>query len=217
MRSCARWRRVVERRVLQGAALPALRMCLLLVATLLCNCATLSELATLRTVSFAFDRISEVRIAGVRLEAQTRFASLGIADAGRVLAAMSQQSVPIELVAHVRAENPAENRVVARMVEVGWKCFVRDQQVLQGQLGSTLELPPGQPVDVPVSVRFDLIPLTQGGAREVFELGLAIAGYGGSPTELRLELRPSIETALGPIRYPAPVVVRRTVGATTRP
>ena len=184
---------------------------------LLTNCATLQELATLRTVSFAFDRVSEVRVAGVRLDASTKFTSLSIADAARVLDAVSRHTVPIELVAHVRAENPAENRAVARMVELGWKFFVQDQQALEGQLGSALSLPPGQPVDVPVAVQFDLVPLSQGGAREVFELGLAIAGYGGSPKELRLELRPTIETALGPIRYPTPVVVRRTVGASTRP
>ncbi len=194
-----------------------LRVLAVVFMALLTNCATLQELATLRTVSFAFDRVSEVRVAGVRVDAGTKFTSLSIADAARVLDAVSRHTVPIELVAHVRAENPAENRTVARMVELGWKFFVQDQQALEGQLGSALSLPPGQPVDVPVAVQFDLVPFSQGGAREVFELGLAIAGYGGSPKELRLELRPTIETALGPIRYPAPVVVRRTVGASTRP
>lgn len=194
-----------------------LRLFALAGVALLTNCATLQEIATLRTVSFAFDRVSEVRIVGVRVDANTKFSSLSIADAARVLDAVSRNSVPIELIAHVRAENPAENRTVARMVEMGWKFFVQDQPTFEGQLGSALSLPPGQPVDVPVSVQFDLVPLSQGGAREVFELGMAIAGYGGSPKELRLELRPTIETALGPIRYPAPVVVRRTVGGSTRP
>lgn len=193
------------------------RLSALIVVALLSNCATLQEVATLRTVSFAFDRVSEVRLAGVRLEAGTRLSELGVADAARVMDAVSRRSVPIELIAHVRAENPAENRVVARMLEVGWKFFVQDQQTLEGLFGTALSLPPGQPVDVPVAVRFDLVPLTQGGAREVFELGLAIAGYGGSPKELLLELRPTIETPLGPMRYPAPVVVRRTVGSATRP
>lgn len=194
-----------------------LRLSAILFAALLTNCATLQEIAALRTVSFAFDRVSEVRVAGVRIDANTRFSSLGIADAARVLDAASRHSVPIDLVAHIRAENPAENHTVARMLEVGWKFFVQDQQALEGQLGTALALPPGQPVDVPVAVRFDLVPLTQGGAREVFELGMAIAGYGNTPKELRLELRPTIETGLGPMRYPAPVVVRRTVGAATRP
>ncbi len=199
-------------RLIRSFRVPAL-----LAVALLSSCATLQELATLRTVSFAFDRVSEVRIAGVRIDPGTRMSDLGVADAARLLDAVSRHSVPIDLVAHVRAENPAENKVVARMLEVGWKFFVQDQQTLEGQLGTALSLQPGQPVDVPVAVRFDLVPLTQGGAREVFELGLAIAGYGGSPKELRLELRPTIETVLGPMRYPAPVVVRRTVGAPTRP
>ncbi|MEO5989818.1 MAG: hypothetical protein ABIU54_14770 [Candidatus Eisenbacteria bacterium] len=195
----------------------SLRLSTLLVMALLTNCATLQDLAALRNVSFAFDRVSQVRIAGVLVDSSTRFTNLGAADAALVLDAVSHHSVPIELVAHVRAENPAENQMVARMLEVGWKFFVQDQQTLEGLFGTALSLQPGKPVDVPVAVRFDLVPLTQGGAREVIELGLAIAGYGGSPKELRLELRPTIETALGPMRYPTPVVVRRTVGTTTRP
>ena len=40
-------------------------------------------------------------------------------------------------------------------------------------------------------------------------VALSIAGHGGAKQDLRLELLPTIETSLGSIRYPAPVVVRR--------
>ena len=121
--------------------------------------------------------------------------------------------MPLDFIAHVRAENPAENpaenRVAARMVNVDWKLFVEDRETVGGAITNTIAIAPGQSADVPVAVRFELLSLANGGARDVFETALAIAGYGGAAKELRLELVPTIDTSLGPIRYPAPVVVRR--------
>ena len=79
-------------------------------------------------------------------------------------------------------------------------------------LANAITLPPGQGADVPVAVRFNLYSLANGGAQDIFETATAIAGYGTVVKTLRLELVPTIESSLGPIRYPAPVVLRRTVG-----
>ena len=44
-------------------------------------------------------------------------------------------------------------------------------------------------------------------------IALAIAGVSGYQKEIRLDLEPTIETDLGPIRYPRPITVRRTEGS----
>jgi hypothetical protein len=62
---------------------------------------------------------------------------------------------------------------------------------------------------VPLSVRFDLVTLGAGGARDLYELAVAIAGQGQVTKDLRLELVPTIDTPAGPMRFPAPIVVRR--------
>ena len=120
-----------------------------------------------------------------------------------------QKQAPIELVAHVSATNPRENKVAARMVDMGWTLFVEDRRALSGQLGHPVVVEPGGSVDVPVAVRFDLVELGAGGARDLFDLAVAIAGQGTVKKDLRLELVPTIETSLGPLAYPAPVVIRR--------
>ena len=173
------------------------------------GCTALQQLAALRTVTFAFAGVSDVRLAGVRIGAGSDFASLSLADAARLGAAVIAKDVPIEFVAHVSAANPRENTVTARMVELGWKLFIEDRQTLAGQLGGAVAIAPGTTSDVPLTVRFDLLQLGSGGARDLFDLALAIAGYGPLRKDLRLELVPTIETSLGPIRYPAPVVVSR--------
>lgn len=187
----------------------AIRLAAALTLLTLPGCAALQEFAALRSVTFAFERVSGVRVAGIPIGAETRYSSLGVADIARLGAAIATRQVPLELVAHVGATNPSSNSVAARLVDLDWTLFVEDRQVLAGQLGSALTIAPGQTADVPVSVRFDLMQLGSGGARDVFDLALAVAGQGSVAKEMRLELVPTIETSIGPIRYPSPVVVRR--------
>jgi len=173
------------------------------------GCTALQELAALRTVTFAFANVSDVRVAGIRIGAQSSYSSLGITDAARLGAAIVANEVPLEFIAHVSATNPPENTVSARMVDLGWTLFIEDRQELAGQLGGAVAIAPGATADVPLSVRLDLLRLGSGGARDLFDLAMAIAGYGTLQKDLRLELVPTIETSIGPIRYPSPVVVRR--------
>lgn len=176
------------------------------------GCATLQEIAALRAVGFTFDRVGDVRVAGIPIGSGSQFSNLGVAEGIRLGSAIASRQVPLELVAHVRAENPAANHVAARMVNVDWKLFVADREAVGGTMSDAIMIAPGQIADVPVAVRFDLLTLANGGARDLFDTALAIAGYGTAAKELRLELVPTIETSVGPIRYPAPVVVRRLAG-----
>ncbi len=173
------------------------------------GCTALQQLAALRTVAFAFAGISDVRVAGIRLSAGSRFASLSLADAARLGAAIVAQDVPLEMIAHVSATNPPENTVTARMVQLGWTLFIENRRTLAGQIAGPVTIAPGRTTDVPLAVRFDLLDLGSGGARDLFDLALAIGGLSTLQKELRLELVPTIETSLGPITYPTPVVVRR--------
>lgn len=186
----------------------ALPVALLALITL-SGCATLQELAALRTVSFAFANVSDVRFVGIPIGSGASYSRLGLADVARVAAAIVARQAPLELVAHVNATNPPENRVAARMVDMGWKFFVDEKQALAGQLGAPVVIEPGHTADVPVSVRIDLVQLKGGTARELFDLAVAIAGQGTVKQDLRLELTPTVETSIGPITYPSPIVIRR--------
>ena len=186
-----------------------LALCASLALVAVPGCAALEQLAVLRTVMFAFSGVSDVRVAGIRLGGGASFSALSVTDAARLGAAIVAREVPFEMTAHVAATNPSDNKVSARMVDLDWTFFVEDRQTLTGGLGGPVDIAPGATADVPLAVRFDLLQLGSGGARDLFDLALAIAGQGSLQKELRLEMVPTIETSLGPIRYPAPVVVRR--------
>jgi hypothetical protein len=176
------------------------------------GCAAIQELAALRTLTFRFASVSNVRLAGIAIGPGSSYSSLGLADVTRLGSAVVSKQVPIELVAHLDATNPAENKVSARLVGLGWTLFVEERQALAGDLGAPVAIAPGATADVPLAVRFDLLQFAGGGARDLFDLALGIAGQGQVAKELRLEMLPTVETSLGPIRFPAPVVVRRQVG-----
>ncbi len=186
---------------------PALLVAASLLA--LAGCATYRQLSVLRSVTFAFAGISDVRLAGVRLDEDAGLARLGPADAARLGSALAARDLPLELVAHVRASNPRENKVAAQLLGLDWTLFIEDRRMVTGALARAVAIEPGGSEDVPLGMRLDLLALEGGGVRDLYEAALAIAGRGPVRKDLRLELRPTIETAVGPMRFTAPLVVRR--------
>jgi hypothetical protein len=185
----------------------------LLALVALPGCAGMQEVAALRHVSFAFSSVSDVRFVGIPIGPGADYSKLSMSDLARLAAAALAQQAPIELVAHVSATNPPENKVPARMVSMGWKLFVEERQALAGQLNTPVVFEPGHAVDVPIAVRFDLVQMGASGAQDMYDLAIAIAGQGVVQKDMRLELVPTIETSVGPITYPAPLVIRRGVAA----
>ena len=61
-------------------------------------------------------------------------------------------------------------------------------------------------------VSFDAYDVFGGRSKDLYELGLAIAGVPGHEKEIRVDIRPTIETGIGPILYATPIELRRTVG-----
>ena len=177
------------------------------------GCATLQQLAALRDVDFSIDRVADVRLAGIDLSRVRSYSDLSAADAGRLALAVSQRELPMSFDVHVQALNPEDNSVDARLVRMDWTLLLQERETLSGTFADETVLPRGVPVDVPIGVSLDLIDFFEGSARDLFDLAMDIAGQGGEPTEVTLRAVPTVDTALGPIRYPQPItIVSREVG-----
>jgi hypothetical protein len=187
-----------------------MRLLPFLVVLLAAGCAALTQLAPLYPVDFSFDRVSNVRIAG--MSPSLDYASLTPEDLSRLASAVARRDVPVDLVVHIRAVSPNKNQVNARMPQMEWSFFVEDSLVVRGTLAESFLFEPGKPADIPLPVSFDAYDVFGGRARDLYELGLAIAGVPGHEKEIRVDIRPTIETGLGPILYATPITLRRTVG-----
>lgn len=181
--------------------------------TTLAGCATIQQMVALRNVDFSVDRVSDLRLAGVDVSGVRSYSDLSVADAGRLALAIGQGSLPTEFELHLTARNPADNSVDARLVKMDWTLLLQNRETLSGVFANETLLPRGAATDVPISISLDLVDFFQGSARDLVNLALSLTGQGGAPTEVALRATPTVETALGPIRYPEPItIVSREVG-----
>lgn len=171
------------------------------------GCATLQQLAALRNVEFSLDRVSDLRLAGVDLSGVRSFDDLTVMDAGRLALAVSRDELPMDFRLHLLAENPADNGTEARLVQMDWTLLLQDRETLSGVFEHETLLPPGQPTDVPIAISLDLMEFFQGNAQDLLELALSLADQGGAPKEIALRATPTIQTPLGPMRYPRPITI----------
>ncbi len=203
-------RPVSPRPVPPRLALPALALACALVAVTIGGCQTLREVSNLRKVDFRLDRVAQPALAGIDLRRVRSYSDLSPGDVLRLTRAVAQRDMPFTFNLVLDAENPQNNSTNARLVKMDWRLFLDDRETISGTFDDEILLPPGQPRDVTIPVQLDLINFFDRGARDVLELALAVAGQNGSPKRIRLEAQPTIDTALGPIRYPRPITVGDT-------
>jgi len=192
------------------------RFAVLLALTLLsAACATIQSIAALRSVDFAIDRASGARLAGVSIDRIRDYQQLSVLDVAAIGAALGRGDLPLDFVLHLSALNPSDNRVNARLVQMDWTLLLDDRETIAGSIGREILLEPGVPGDIPIDISLDLADFFQENARDMIDLALAAAGAGGQPTRIALRATPTIQTALGPIRYPRPItIVSGVVGET---
>jgi len=191
-----------------GAALALLVV--LIAALFVSGCATLREVTALRRVQFSLAGVSGGTLAGVSIEDVRTADAVAPLTMARFAAALSGGELPLEAVLEVRAANPPDN-ARARLVGLDWALFLDDRETVRGALDQEYLLPPGEPVIVPVRVEVDLIEFFGHQLEEALDLALAVAGA-GEPQRVRLEATPTVETPLGPIRYPEPVRIEHEAG-----
>jgi hypothetical protein len=183
----------------------------ILAGTILSGCATLSEIGALRRVDFSLAGTTGTTLAGVPIEQAREIDDLRATDVVRIGAALARGELPLEGDVLVEAANPADG-VQARLIQLDWTLFLEDEETVSGVLDREFVLPPGDPVTIPVRVRLDLLDFFDGSTEEMIDLALALAGA-EEPQEVRLEAIPSIDTPLGPMRYPSPIRIEHEVGS----
>jgi len=178
-------------------------------------CATLQQLAALRQVTFALAGVRNGRLAGVDLARIRSYSDLSATDIGRISLALARKDLPIEFVVDVRAENPPDNKVTATMVRLAWSLLLNDKETISGVVDTTVSLPPGTPVGIPMQMRLNLLQFFNGPAQSLVDLAASIAGLSSDPTRIAIRAVPTIDTPIGRISYPSPItIVSRTVGGT---
>ena len=176
------------------------------------GCTTLQQIAALRQVTFDLDRVADGLVAGVDLDRIARGGGLGPADVARLGAAAARGEVPLRFTLVVGAENPADNPAAAQLVSLDWTLFLDGTETVSGVYNDDRLIEPGGAVELPVDVELDLVQFF---GRNVGDLTTLVRNLAGEDTRrqtIRLEARPSVNTPVGPIRYPGTVSIDFPVG-----
>lgn len=177
------------------------------------SCAVLQQVAALTRVEFALNAVRDGRLADVDLARIASYRDLGAGDVARLALAASRGALPFEFTVPVSAYNPSGNGVAATMVRFGWALDLDGREALRGTVDSTVSIPAGGTVEIPLTMRIDLVEFVGGSAESLARIALATAGAEADPTMVRLRATPVIDTPIGPISYPEPItIVRHTVG-----
>lgn len=185
---------------------------LVLLATTLTSCQTLREVSQLRNVDFRLDRVADARLAGIPLSRLDRPEDLGPVELLNIGNAVRQGNVPLSFSVIIEGTNPADNSTNARLTQLDWTLLLNDRETISGAFAEETVLRPGTPTDIRFPVEVNLVEFFDGGARDIVNLALAVAGD-GPPTDVQFRAEPTIQTLLGPMRYPEPItIVHRTVG-----
>jgi len=171
------------------------------------GCAGLKETLALRQVDFRYERISDPAVAGLPLSRLTRYEDLSIIDVGRLALAIAAKDVPLDIIVHIEGTNPASNNTAARLLRLDWSYLVDDREIITGRLAQEFVFPPGQPTDMPLGVRFNLIDFFGNDGKVLFDTALVLSGQRTTTKRVTLRLTPTVETSLGPIRYPVPITL----------
>ena len=176
------------------------------------GCTTLQQLAALRSVDFDLDRVSNGLVAGIDLDRLRGGGSLGATDLARLGAAAVRGEVPLQFTLHVGAENPADNPVAAQLVSLDWTLFLDGTETIQGVYNDDRQIQPGARADLPIDMRLDLARFFGRNVGDLAQLIGNIAGVSSQRQTIRLDARPTINTQLGPIRYPGVISIEFPVG-----
>ena len=179
------------------------------------GCATARQYLALSQVGFSFDHIANVRLAGVSLDGVRQPSDISPIAYGRIAAAALRRQIPLEFNIDVNALNPQDNNTTARLTKFQYTLFLNQHETVSGSMDSSYTFTPGVASVVRVPISLDVARFFQSNAADALDLALGLAGLGSRQTDVELRAVPTIETPLGPIQYPSPIVIRKTVSAGT--
>ena len=133
----------------------------------LSSCQSIKEIAALRDVAFAIDRLTDVRLAGIDLSQVRSVRDLRAADVLNLTRALNRREMPLTFQLNLEATNPSTNSVAARLVGLDWTLFLEEKETISGAFNGDVTLPPGQPQQVPFGVSLDLVQFFEGGVNDL--------------------------------------------------
>jgi hypothetical protein len=176
--------------------------------------AAFDALTNLQRLQFKLGAVNNFSLAGVRLSSVGSISELSLIDAARIVAAFTQGELPASFTLNVLAKNPNDGtggttKTTAVLKSLAWRLFLDNKETINGNVARNIEIPGvGQTSTIPIDMSLDLIKFFRDvGYESLLNLALALGGVHGSSSRVTLRATPTVDTFIGPIKYPGEITI----------
>ncbi len=171
-------------------------------------------LINLRKLEFKLENINDFKLNNITLSNKKNISDFSMTDGLNLVQLFNSKKLPAEFVLNVAAQNPNDGttgtqKTSSTIRSLDWKLYIDDKLTVSGDIDSPIDIPAtGRSTIIPIKIKLDLFEFFgQKGYNDVLNLALALGGVNGSTSRVKLDIKPTVSTPLGPITYPGRLTV----------
>jgi len=181
---------------------------LIFITFALAACKQLQELTNFAKCEFKIKSIENINLAGINVQQVKTLSDINVADAARLMAAVAQNSFPLQFNLNVDVKNP--NPSQASLNKLDWILIIDDIELLTGTTQNRIQIAPNGGIsNYPLAFNFNLKDvLKQKTGQSLINFGLNLAGVGNQPSRVTLKAKPYINVGNFQIPYPGYITIK---------
>jgi LEA14-like dessication related protein len=171
----------------------------------------INKMANFTKCQFRLVSVDNVSLAGVVIQG-AKASDISVLKMAKLTAAFTSGKLPLNFTLNMEVKNP--NDSPAGMNKMAWIAFVDDNELTNGTMEKSVDIPANGVGTLPLSVGLDLKDaLTGKTLNSMINLALNIAGEGTNPSRLTMKVKPSVKVAGQELVYPDYVTVSHEFAA----
>ena len=184
-------------------------------AAMLSGCGIMKQVESAYNMTqceYAYDSISDISLGDVNLSG--KLSAVQIAQLGRMLVSKSS-SIPMKFDVNLNVKNP--NNTAASLAGMDYILSIDGVQFTSGTLRNAIEIGAGGSSILPVTMAFDLAELFSGDSSDAAVNAVKnFIGIGDKPSNVTLNVKPSINIAGRSVPIPAYIPVNFSFGGSQK-
>lgn len=173
-----------------------------------------NTLAEIGKLQFKLDNVSNMRVSGISLSNKRSLSDVSTGDVFKLTSAFATKKFPAEFTLNMLASNPndgtaGKKRTNAFIQSLDFRMILDDVNTINGDIKNEITVPgSGEATIIPLAMGLDLYEFFGNrGYESIINLAMAIGGVNGSPAKIKLDIKPTVRTAIGPMTYPGRITV----------
>jgi hypothetical protein len=188
---------------------------IILFALISFSCSGLKDaIVNVQRLQFKLGNISNMKVAGLNIGNKMSIKDFNLLDGATLLSAFTSGKLNTSFTLNLLAKNPNDGtggtaNTSAVIKSLAWRLFIDESELINGNVASGIEVPGvGKETTIPIEMAFDLLSFFKGDNFDnLMSLAMALGGKSGSCARVKLGVKPTVDTFLGPITYPGEITV----------